>query len=131
MDQRTLEIRSALDGGARLGLITSLDGAQLITLLLLPNSGAARCLVTEVQAGAYRSVTPTVPQAHWFERTTWDMFGLYPEGHLRPKRTHLHEPYGQSETPLSSTPSCALDRHQYQFMSVDGEGVYEIPVGPI
>lgn len=142
IEERTANLKTALDSGDRLGLITSIDGEQLITLVLSPQSGEMHCYETPITSGAYKSATALVPQAHWFERTTWDMFGLVPEGHPRLKRTHLHEPYNLASPPLSPERRRDVNefvsedrRHagdrSYHFLSVEGQGVYEIPVGPI
>ncbi len=131
LDDRTDLVRRAVHAGERLGLITSIDGSQLITLLLAPQARSVLCYETETQGSSYRSITSVVPQAHWFERTMWDMFGLFPEGHMRLKRTVLHEPYAFSPAPLAGTPVSPTDSHEYEFLEVAGEGVYELPVGPI
>ncbi len=130
IEERTAAIKSAMAAGARLGLITSIDGKQLVTLLLCPETHAITCYETPLETLQYPSITPVIPQAHWFERTTWEMFGLLPEKHPRLKRTHLHEPYSFSAPPLAVTPNEPSD-HAYQFLNVEGEGVYELPVGPI
>lgn len=130
LEDRTSAVKSAIDAGGRLGLITSIDGKQLITLLLSPASGTIQCFDTPLEDVTYNSMTPMIPQAHWFERTTWDMFGLLPQGHPRLKRTHLHEPYATDSPPLSEAQD-HLDRHAYEFLHAEGEGLYEIPVGPI
>ncbi len=131
LEQRTSVIRAALHAGERLALITSIDGEQLLTVLVSPTSGAVRCFLTPMVEKRYKSLTPVIPQAHWFERTVWDMFGLLPEGHPRLKRTHLHEPYTGMLPPLSLRTDYEPENHAYHFLTVEGEGLYEIPVGPI
>ncbi len=131
MEKRKPVVHAALHNGERLGLITSIDGNQLLTVLVSTLTGAVRCFETPLVEKHYPSLTPTIPQAHWFERTVWDMFGLLPEGHPRLKRTHLHEPYTNVPPPLSSRAGRELENHAYQFLKVEGDGLYEIPVGPI
>jgi Ni,Fe-hydrogenase III large subunit len=130
LDERVSTIRTAIAAGDRLGLITSVDGKQLVTVILSPSSGSVRCFETPIESSQYQSLTPTVPQAHWFERTVWDLFGLVPAGHPRLKRTHLHEVYDTSPPPLSKSNEPVSD-HNYHFLEVEGDGIYEIPVGPI
>lgn len=130
LEDRIVTIRSSMDAGARLGLITSIDGRQLLTVLLKPESKQIQCYQTEVEGDQYNSMTPVIPQAHWFERTTLDMFGLLPQGHPRLKHTHLHEPYASTLPPLARHTKQLVGR-PYEFLNVEGEGVYEIPVGPI
>jgi len=143
----------------RLGLLTSIDGRQLITLVLDPHAGRAECWTTPLPGDSYRSLTSIVPQSHWFERALYDMFGLTAEQHPRLKHILLHDEYETNFHPLSwrekeraalgvpsdhdravapiaplspveiSTRSGA--KREYKFMEVRGEGVYELPVGPI
>lgn len=119
--------------GHRLGLITSIDGSQLITLLLDTKTGRSSIWETPLSSDTYPSLTPMIPQCHWFERSTWDMFGLKPNGHPRLKHNLLHEPYDSSFFPLKTNDkveSHDTDRF-YKCLEVKGQGVYEIPVGPI
>lgn len=119
--------------GNRLGFITSIDGKQLVTLILKTSSGEAELWHTPMESNRYRSLTPNIPQAHWQERTLWDMFNLIPEGHPRLKHNLLHESYKESFFPL--LPDALIDadsaNRTYAPMKVSGSGIYEIPVGPI
>lgn len=130
-EQRTNTVKAAINAGSRLGLITSVDGSQLLTLLLTPEKHEIQCFETELESKEFHSITPMIPQAHWFERMTWDMFGILPLGHPRLKHTHLHEPYSFSVPPLRTLSQERDSEHDYEFLGVEGEGVYEIPVGPI
>ncbi len=91
---------------------------------------------------SYRSLTPDIPAAHWYEREIRDMFGLVPEGHpdLRrlvfhdsfPKNSHpLRKDWKVSDAELEEWGEGIVQKEPYHFMKVDGEGVYEIPVGPV
>ena len=121
--------------GGRLGVVTSLDGSQLVTLMLDPASGTAEYWETPLKADNYKSLTLMVPQAHWFERLLWDMFGLVPEGHPRLKHVVLHDVYAPDFFPLRKIPftdeKLLRKDRAFNFLEVRGEGVYEIPVGPI
>lgn len=134
LDHRTGKLKEWLaEPERRLGHITSIDGNQLISLVLDTENGSAQIWKTNLVEQSYRSVTPTIPQGHWFERTMWDMFGLFPEGHPRLKHNLLHEPYDPVFLPLSNTGATltAPDHRQYHSMPVEGDGLFEIPVGPI
>ncbi|MDO8648853.1 MAG: NADH-quinone oxidoreductase subunit C [Candidatus Peregrinibacteria bacterium] len=83
----------------------------------------------------YDSVTRTVLAAHWYERYAMDMFGIVAEGHPDPRRLVLHENFPEGTHPLrkdfawnSRLPHAHVP---YPMHHVNGEGVYEIPVGPI
>jgi Ni,Fe-hydrogenase III large subunit/Ni,Fe-hydrogenase III component G len=143
----------------RLGLLTSIDGRQLVSLVLDPHAGRAECWTTPLSGDSFRSLTNIAPQAHWFERTLFDMFGLRAEGHPRLKHMLLHDEYDSDFHPLSwretenhkndsnhehaqplarSNDSGSVEisskvgaKREYQFLEVRGEGVYELPVGPI
>jgi Ni,Fe-hydrogenase III large subunit/Ni,Fe-hydrogenase III component G len=127
-----LEAWLGTDGG-RLGYITSIDGKQIITLVLNTQSRAIKCWYTPLSSNTYRSMTPSVPSAHWFERNMWDMFGLLPAGHPRLRHNLLHEEYGDLFFPLASTPNepDSGSPRTYLPTQIAGEGIYEIPVGPI
>jgi len=121
------------DGG-RLGLITSIDGDQLVTLVLATKSGGENEIwQTPITEDHYPSITPTIPQCHWYERMVWDMFGLMPDGHPRLKHNLLHEPYDPSFFPLrqKNGPLFDMQHRHYHHLEVKGKGVYELPVGPI
>jgi len=129
-------IRSWIEGRkrGRLGLITSIDGRELIALVLDPASGLAEIWASAVDQDVYRSFTSVLPQAHWFERAIHDLFGLYPDGHPRLKHLLLHEPYDPACFPLRSPHLQVPDRvddRTYRFLEVKGEGIYELAVGPI
>jgi Ni,Fe-hydrogenase III large subunit len=129
--ERPTVIKHAVSEGLRLGLITSIDGSQLITLMLNSANSELISYETPLSEPSYHCLTLTIPQAHWMERTTWDFFGLNPQGHPRLKHTHLHDAYDGLPPPFAPDNSASIDDRQYRFMEVDGEGVYEIPVGPI
>ncbi|MBS2004841.1 MAG: NADH-quinone oxidoreductase subunit C [Cyanobacteria bacterium SZAS LIN-5] len=117
----------------RLGSITSVDGRQIVTLILNTESGDAELWYTPMETNRYHSLTAHIAQAHWQERTLWDMFGLIPEGHPRLKHNLLHESYRESFFPLLPDAAENPDSpfRTYSSMRVSGSGIYEIPVGPI
>jgi Ni,Fe-hydrogenase III large subunit/Ni,Fe-hydrogenase III component G len=121
--------------GGRLGLLTSIDGEQLLSLMLDPEEGTVECWESPLETDRYRSTTHLFPQGHWSERAIWDLFGLVPEGHPRLKHLVLHDPYEPGFHPLRRTPLAVPHpedkNRKYRFLEVRGEGVYEIPVGPI
>lgn len=131
----------AIEGGARLGLLTARrsaagQGFALLTLVIEPARQSVALWESPLVASdrAFPTLTPRVPQAHWFERALFDLFGLRPEGHPHFKSLLLHEAWPEGFHPLraaDSMPDESRARRTYRFMTVKGEGVYEIPVGPI
>jgi Ni,Fe-hydrogenase III large subunit/Ni,Fe-hydrogenase III component G len=85
---------------------------------------------------SFPSVTPVVPAAHWYEREVQDLLGLVPVGHPDPRRLVLHDDWPDGVYPLRkdfdpSVPVPRVEREPYRFHHLHGEGILEIPVGPI
>ena len=83
----------------------------------------------------FRSITPHIHAAKWYEREIRDMFGLIPVGHPDMRRLVRHEHWPKGTHPLKKdfTWDTVLERAegQYAFRHIEGEGVFEVPVGPI
>lgn len=84
---------------------------------------------------SYESLTKTIMAAHWYERYAMDMFGLVAEGHPDPRRLVHHENIPLGTFPLRKDFAWDTKLEQadeaYPMHHVMGEGIYEIPVGPI
>jgi Ni,Fe-hydrogenase III large subunit/Ni,Fe-hydrogenase III component G len=83
----------------------------------------------------YQSITATVMAAHWYERYMTDMFGIVAVGHPDPRRLVHHENIPEGTYPLRKdfawNTKLSHDNVVYPMHHVKGEGIYEIPVGPI
>ncbi|MEX1173909.1 MAG: NADH-quinone oxidoreductase subunit C [Chloroflexota bacterium] len=84
---------------------------------------------------SYPSLARLVPAAHWDEREVKDLFGIIPTGIPDPRRLVLHERYPSGYHPLRKDVAADVqpplgDRHYVPF-EADGDGVYQLPVGPI
>ncbi len=84
---------------------------------------------------SYPSVARLIPAASWDEREAKDLFGMIPLGHPDPRRLVLHERWPAGYHPLrkdvpGNVAPPAGDRHYVPF-EAHGEGVYQLPVGPI
>lgn len=83
----------------------------------------------------FRSISPKIPAANWYEREIQDMFGLVPKGHPDPRRLVMFEDWPQGQYPLrkdfdiKSKPLRV--KGTYEYKKVEGEGIYEIAVGPV
>lgn len=95
-------------------------------------------LLTVELAGQDRlfpSITPSVHAAQWYEREIRDLFGLIPQGHPDLRRLVRHEHWPKGTHPLKKDFAwdAVMGRQQgeYRFPQIEGEGVFEIPVGPI
>ncbi len=84
---------------------------------------------------AFPAVTPVVPAALWYEREVKDLLGLTPVGHPDPRRLVLHDGYPRGYHPLlkhvSATEKPEVVSRRFDYFEVHGEGVSELPVGPI
>ncbi|AOQ25169.1 Formate hydrogenlyase subunit 5 [Moorella thermoacetica] len=84
----------------------------------------------------FPSVTPRVPAAVWYEREVRDMFGLEPVGIPDARRLVLPDDWPDNLHPLRKD---AMDyryrpepvEENYNFIEVEGEGIVEVPLGPL
>ncbi len=81
------------------------------------------------------SLANAVPAADWQEREIQDLFGIKLIGHPNPRRCALHDDWPQVY-PLrkdfdarTRLPPFSGARHK--FRPVEGEGVFQVPVGPV
>jgi Ni,Fe-hydrogenase III large subunit/Ni,Fe-hydrogenase III component G len=82
------------------------------------------------------SITSLVPAANWHEREMRDMLGIDPEGHPDPRSLVLHDGWPPGLYPLRKDfdPKMRpekLSAVEFPHLMIEGEGVMEIPVGPI
>lgn len=83
----------------------------------------------------FPSLSPTIHEAWNYERKIRTFFGLTPAGHPDSRMIILHENWPIAAYPLRKDFSWDTRPKEangtYQFQEVGGEGIYEIPVGPI
>lgn len=109
-----------LASGARIAALfahrTEKNGTELVAILAIGDTGDLTLHRAELD-GAYASLTPVAPQAHWFERELAEESGVRVEGHpwLKPIRF----------TAPGSKPGVA------DYFRVEGEEVHEVAVGPV
>jgi len=97
-------------------------------------------VTVEVCAGAEApsvpSLAPLLPCADWHEREMRDLLGIVPVGHPDPRPLVLHDGWPPGLHPLRKdfdprTVVPRLTAPEFPHLRVEGEGVFEIPVGPI
>jgi Ni,Fe-hydrogenase III large subunit/Ni,Fe-hydrogenase III component G len=70
-----------------------------------------------------------------FEREVRDGFGIEPVDHPRPRRLVRHDHWPDGWYPMrhdaGPMPDFRPDESSFSFVQVEGDGVYEIPVGPV
>jgi Ni,Fe-hydrogenase III large subunit/Ni,Fe-hydrogenase III component G len=86
--------------------------------------------------GSATSIVKEFASASWFEREVTDGFGVTFDGSPDTRRLFLHECYPEGFHPLlksfKNQPLQLKGRTpEYEFKVMDGEGVYQIPVGPV
>lgn len=82
------------------------------------------------------SLTAAVPAANWHEREARDLFGITPLGHPDPRPLVLHDGWPAGLFPLrkrfdAATRPAREPATEFPHLVVEGEGVFEVPVGPI
>lgn len=85
----------------------------------------------------FPSLTSIIHELSWYEREIYTFFGLTPKnypGKLQP--LILHDNWPTNTYPLRkdfkwNTRPPFDKKHTYQFSEIKGEGIYELPVGPI
>jgi Ni,Fe-hydrogenase III large subunit/Ni,Fe-hydrogenase III component G len=124
--------------GWRFGHLTArcLDDRQTaVEVLLLDTRQRSLTVLTAplaVGQCAYPALSAKLPAAHWAERAVGDMFGIHATGHPRWKSLLLHDDRWPLDLfPLAGPLHATVPREPYRFLQVSGEGIHEIPVGPI
>lgn len=81
------------------------------------------------------SLTNALPALNWQEREIQDLFGIRLIGHPNPRRCALHDdwpevyPLRKDFDLKTKLPPFTGERHK--FREVEGEGVFQVPVGPV
>jgi Ni,Fe-hydrogenase III large subunit/Ni,Fe-hydrogenase III component G len=82
------------------------------------------------------SLTTAVPAANWHEREMQDLFGIVPIAHPDPRPLVVHDGWPRGVFPLrkafDGTRRVPVEPAvEFPHVVAEGEGVFEIPVGPI
>ncbi|MBP3781153.1 MAG: NADH-quinone oxidoreductase subunit C [Selenomonas sp.] len=95
---------------------------------------AVKAVFAPGEACCYESLTPVIPAAAWYEREIQDMFGIVPQGHPDPRPLVLHDTFPENYYPLRKQVKKAAQvrgKRRMDMAVARGEGVFEVPVGPI
>ena len=84
---------------------------------------------------SFPSIALHIPAAALYEREIKDMFGLIPTGNPDTRPLVLHEHWPEGIFPLRKEfdlhTKAKRQEKEYPFLRVQGEGINEIPVGPV
>ena len=96
-----------------------------------------RALVPPLQP-EFPAVSPRVPAAIWYEREVRDMFGIQPIGLPDERRLVLPDDWPTDLYPLRKDamdyryrPEPTTENETYEFINVEGDGIVEVPLGPL
>ena len=117
---------AAAGGAFHVYYVFALDAAHGFFILRVP---------VPPEQPVFISLTNALPAANWQEREIQDMFGLKLQGHPNPRRCALHDDWPEvyplrKDFDLHTVlPPFQGERHK--FREVEGEGVFQVPVGPV
>lgn len=132
--------RSYLNEGFRITLVAcheDTDNFRIVYVLLNRSNNERIELILNVA-----KEDPRIPSladqdfaAGRFEREILDMYGVVPVGHPLPLRIVRHAHWPESWHPMlkdaNIPPIFDRDVSSFPFLEVEGDGVFEIPVGPV
>lgn len=128
-----------LGNGFRLGLVAAHEdeGAFRVVYLFLagwPDRRVELECVVPTDDPVVRSLSYLSFPAGRFEREMADLYGIRPVGHPKPRRLVRHAHWPEDWYPMrggaAAVPEFERGGH-FPFVTVEGPGVYEIPVGPV
>jgi Ni,Fe-hydrogenase III large subunit/Ni,Fe-hydrogenase III component G len=134
------EVSARLDDGYRMALVAGhedQDRIRVVYVLVRPADDRRVELVLGVPTDD--PVVPSLAGLDYasgrFERELHDLYGIVPDGHPLPARLvrHAHWPSGwyPMRRGAGTQPPVEPDVGSFPFLEVEGDGVYEIPVGPV
>jgi Ni,Fe-hydrogenase III large subunit len=97
------------------------DAGRMHMALSAPSEKSRLIVSVETDGGSYQSVGRYHAPAIRLERAMRDLYGTMPEG-LEDRRPWLDH---------GAWPSRSRDVPPYAFLAADGEGLHQIPVGPV
>ena len=139
-DNLHAQAQAMLDGGFRLALMAAHEDDDRFRIVYLfvaarPDRRVELILTIDKGAPAIPSLAALSFAAGRFEREIRDLYGITPLDHPLPRRLVRHHHWPQGWYPMrrdaGPPPPFGSPEEPYPFLTVDGPGVYEIPVGPI
>jgi Ni,Fe-hydrogenase III large subunit/Ni,Fe-hydrogenase III component G len=139
VEELSTAVAGLLADGHRVALAAAHDDGDVLRVVyVLLASAPDRRVELTVRVPAASPRVPTLAQLSYpagrFEREMHDLFGIVPVDHPLPRRLvrHGHWPAGWYPMRRGAGPSPGFtEADPYPFLTVEGTGVYEIPVGPV
>src|SRR4051812_10764505 len=128
-----------LAAGFRLALVAAHDDGDRLRVVYLFLAGRPdrrielECLLPAGDLAVHSLAYVSFPASR-FEREMADLYGIRPIGHPRPRRLVRHAHWPEDWHPMRADAGPVPDfatSGGFPFVTVDGNGVYEIPVGPV
>ncbi|MFC1418136.1 hydrogenase large subunit [Streptacidiphilus cavernicola] len=138
--QLTPRAEALLGEGQRLALVAAHHDQDALRVVYLFVSGPPDTRTElQVRLDPARPELPTLAHLSFpagrFEREMHDLHGIVPLGHPLPRRLVRHDHWPRGWYPgrpdAGTPPAFAEPEGPYPFLEVQGDGVYEIPVGPV
>ena len=129
-----------LAAGFRLALVAAHEDADVFRVVYLFTAGQPdRRVELVLRTGRDTPAVPSLAElsfpASRFERELRDLYGIVPLHHPLPRRLVRHQHWPRGWYPMRSDagppPPFASTEDPYPFLRVEGDGVYEILVGPV
>lgn len=132
--------------------LVKLDGGRLVALwgsdeqqrgngfemhAALVTASGMLCLTLPIDAAhpAYPDVSDLYPAASRMQRAVTDLLGLHPRGADDQRKWLRHSSWPDDQHPLrknfDANTAYPTETDAYPFVTVSGDGVHEIPVGPV
>lgn len=128
------------ENGFRLALLAAHEDQDRFRIIYVfvaarPDRRVELILATEREAPSIPSLAGLSFPAGRFEREMRDLYGITPIDHPLPRRLVRHHHWPQGWYPMRNDagppPPFGSLEEPYPFLTVEGPGVFEIPVGPI
>jgi Ni,Fe-hydrogenase III large subunit/Ni,Fe-hydrogenase III component G len=129
------------DGGGRLLALWGSDerahgdGFALHVALVNENGVVCLTLPLPVEQPVYADISDIFPAANRMQRAAYDLLGIYAQEGRDHRKWLRHAAWHSGSFPLRKDFDAAASRtdelDNYPFVKVEGQGVHEIPVGPV
>jgi Ni,Fe-hydrogenase III large subunit/Ni,Fe-hydrogenase III component G len=134
------EVERRLSDGYRIGMLAGHedDDCFRVVYVLVRDRDDERCELV-LRTGKEQPTIPSLAAVDYgagrFEREIRDLFGITPTGHPLQARLVRHGHWPRGWYPMlrdaDPEPTFEPDVGSFPFLEVAGEGVYEIPIGPV